>query len=325
MRVNDVLNLDRMEYAMVCKDCGGINDDDASFCTLCGSAAADARKKTLPRSGIWLPASILVIALIALASVGYYKFVLPNGVIAVVNGEEIREQDLKIEMRTALGEGLINPDNSSVNKALEPRLRYDILMRLIRERIMLQEAKKAALTVTNDDVLAAVDRIRKDSGMDDKGFAAFIEQRYGGMAAFENMLKKKLLIEQLILRKIAPGLKSFESIQAAVAKWLHDASTRANVRIALSQQWSGDGCECCNRGVEQAPKAGAKKGDSGAVSAEKKAAASQAGLEYWREKYRDKDVTADVTDFGCHMQIDIVKDGRVLKSLRYQNGKISEM
>ncbi len=267
----------------------------------------------------------MVIAFIALASVGYYKFMLPNGVIAVVNGEEILEQDLKFEMKAALGEGLISQDNLSANKAMEERLRYEILMRLIRERIMLQEADKAAISVTNDDVSAAVDRIRKDFRMDDKKFAAFIEQRYGGMDAFENALRKRLIIEQLVLRKIAPGLKSPESVQAAVAKWLHDASTRANVRIALSQQWSGDGCGCCNRNAGQAPKAGAKKADSGAVSAEKKAAASQAGLEYWRKKYGDEDVNVDATDFGCHVQIDIIKNSRIVKSLSYQNGKISEM
>jgi hypothetical protein len=36
-------------------------------------------------------------------------------------------------------------------------------------------------------------------------------------------------------------------------------------------------------------------------------------------------VTARTTDFGCHIQVDIVKENKVALSLRYQDGAISEM
>jgi D-Tyr-tRNAtyr deacylase len=51
---------------------------------------------------------------------------------------------------------------------------------------------------------------------------------------------------------------------------------------------------------------------------------ADAGLAYWREHYGEGEVTAKVGDFGCHMQVDIIRDGRTVKSLQYQNGKITE-
>jgi len=36
-------------------------------------------------------------------------------------------------------------------------------------------------------------------------------------------------------------------------------------------------------------------------------------------------VETKVTDFGCHVQVDIVANSTITKSLRYQNGTISEM
>lgn len=51
--------------------------------------------------------------------------------------------------------------------------------------------------------------------------------------------------------------------------------------------------------------------DSWAAQAEKEAVA------YYREKYGDANVTARAVNYGCHVQIDILKDGKVVKSLSY--------
>lgn len=40
-------------------------------------------------------------------------------------------------------------------------------------------------------------------------------------------------------------------------------------------------------------------------------------IAYYREKYGDGDVTARTLNYGCHVQIDILKDGKVVKSLSY--------
>jgi len=60
-------------------------------------------------------------------------------------------------------------------------------------------------------------------------------------------------------------------------------------------------------------------------SSPKTAKATEAGLRYWRTKHGTDQVAARVRDFGCHMQIDIVKDEKVIGSLRFQGGVISEL
>jgi hypothetical protein len=54
-------------------------------------------------------------------------------------------------------------------------------------------------------------------------------------------------------------------------------------------------------------------------------AAADAGLRYWHAKHGSDAVTARFTDFGCHVQVDIVKNEKIIGSLRYQDGNISEL
>lgn len=45
--------------------------------------------------------------------------------------------------------------------------------------------------------------------------------------------------------------------------------------------------------------------------------AEAAGLAFYAQKYGDKDVTVKATDYGCHVQADVLKSGKVVKSLGY--------
>jgi hypothetical protein len=47
--------------------------------------------------------------------------------------------------------------------------------------------------------------------------------------------------------------------------------------------------------------------------------AEKAGLQYYKDKYGDADVNAKATDYGCHLQVDISKDGKVVSSLGYNS------
>jgi hypothetical protein len=41
------------------------------------------------------------------------------------------------------------------------------------------------------------------------------------------------------------------------------------------------------------------------------------GLAYYQQKYGPGPYVAKATDYGCHVQVDISKDGKVVKSLSY--------
>lgn len=45
--------------------------------------------------------------------------------------------------------------------------------------------------------------------------------------------------------------------------------------------------------------------------------AESVGLAYYQQKYGPGPVTAKATDYGCHVQVNISKDGKVVKSLGY--------
>ncbi|HEY3375397.1 MAG TPA: hypothetical protein VGK02_10070 [Candidatus Aquicultor sp.] len=48
-------------------------------------------------------------------------------------------------------------------------------------------------------------------------------------------------------------------------------------------------------------------------------------IQWYAKQYGDANVTADVKDYGCHQQINIIKDGKVVKELKYQNGQLTQL
>lgn len=77
-------------------------------------------------------------------------------------------------------------------------------------------------------------------------------------------------------------------------------------------------------GGKDAAAQGARASLSGRLTPEVERSIADAGLAYWREKLGGGEAGARVTDFGCHFQVDIIRDGKAIKSLQYQNGKITE-
>ena len=49
-----------------------------------------------------------------------------------------------------------------------------------------------------------------------------------------------------------------------------------------------------------------------------------AALAYYVDTYGDSDVSAKVNDYGCHQEIEIIKDGNVIMMLGY-NGEVYEL
>jgi hypothetical protein len=49
------------------------------------------------------------------------------------------------------------------------------------------------------------------------------------------------------------------------------------------------------------------------------------GIEYYEKKTQKKGASAKVTDFGCHIQVDIIEEGKVALSLTYRDGEVQEI
>lgn len=143
---------------MECLGCNGMNDDDARFCVQCGNVISTGPKIPLVRSRrVYLFALLLVPVLALVAAVGYYKYFLPDGVAAVVNGEEIRCS----ELNTVMSPALARQESAAGRRLTESetaKLRYETLYRMIADRLAQQKARNAGTGAS----AAAVVRIALD-------------------------------------------------------------------------------------------------------------------------------------------------------------------
>jgi hypothetical protein len=308
---------------MHCGKCNTINDGDAVFCANCGAplnALAEAPRKTWKT--YWY-ALLLVPVLLAAASMGYYKFILPNGVAAVVNGEEITAAELDAEIRSARN-GKVVPEEAL------GRMRYAALSDLITERIACQEARQAGIRVLPEEMDDAIAHTRSAAGLDEKSFETQVNVLYGGRDNFRKGMERRLIIRKFIDEKVTAGVSDPTIAGYRVNQWLQGISSKATVRVSLEEQMQiSSGCACCGgSGTGPAkhgcdPKAGTRGGSKQPAS--QITAARDAAIGYWSKKHGSGPVETKVTDFGCHIQVDIMANNRIAKSLRYQNGTITEM
>lgn len=292
---------------MQCPSCSANNDSDAAFCIECGRPFSMESPISRAKSRkAYLFALALIPVLAAVTWLGYYKFILPEGIVAVVNGEEIKLSELDAAA----------PRSQGMEEAAYRNFRYQTLNALIMERFVIQEARAAGIRVSGEEVSSAVAKARASSGLDNAAFMRQVESQYGNKKFFEGVLERQLLMMKFLWEKIVPRGADPQTAHIAVNTWLQNASGKAAVRIDLSEEISGSGCACCNGGGASA---------QGSLTPEQSKVAREAGLAYWHGKYGPESVAAQVKDYGCHMQIDIVKNNKIVSSLRYQAGKISEM
>lgn len=309
---------------MNCGKCQQTNDADAVFCANCGSSlvAPTERDPVTRRKPYWF-ALLLVPVLLAAAGMGYYKFMLPNGIAAVVNGEDIPLAELDTTLRAVKA-------GRDVSEEELGRMRYAALSDLIAERIAFQEARKAGVRVSPEELTDAIGQTQSAAGLDDKSFEAQMNTLYGGMGSFRKGMERRLIIRKFIYEKLTAGISDPTIAGYRVNQWLQDVSSKATVRVSLEEQMQqSSGCACCSGSGSGAarhgcdPKAGTRAG--GTLTASQITAARDAAIGYWSKEHGDGPVETKVTDFGCHLQVDIVANDTIAKSLRYQNGTITEM
>ncbi|HTP06099.1 MAG TPA: SurA N-terminal domain-containing protein [Nitrospirota bacterium] len=303
-----------------CPDCKQKNDADALFCTACGRPLEVTLQKTAQLQHKAYFIALLFVPVIAIAAgIGYYKFFLPNGVAAVVNGEEIRLSELDAAVARAQGR----------QEVASSQLRYQLLNQLITQRIVIQEARKSGISVSEEEIETFATESRASSGIDEATFNRQVVSQYGSLRAFKDALVRRLLADKFLAVKVVPPGADQPTAQSAIKRWLDDIAGRAAVRIALAEQGEGPGCGCCNTENGQASqRSGIRAHGCAAVNKPSDSdvgKAADAGLRFWHAKYGPESVTTLLTGYGCHIQVDIVKDNKIIGSLRYQDGNITEI
>jgi peptidyl-prolyl cis-trans isomerase C len=80
-------------------------------------------------------------------------------------------------------------------------LKKELVNEMVEEELLLEEARRARLSVAEKELSSEVDLIRKEYG--DESFKAVIEERYDSFAVWEERIKRKLLVKKAIERLTA--------------------------------------------------------------------------------------------------------------------------
>ena len=120
-----------------------------------------------------------------------------NRSVAIVNGRPITYLQYQDVLKRLV------PVNSaeSVEDLLE--IKKDLVNRLIEEELILQEAARLAVTVSDGEVSAEVEGLKDEYG--EESFREAIAERYGTFENWKERIRRKLLIRKTIDRVTALG------------------------------------------------------------------------------------------------------------------------
>ncbi len=247
---------------------------------------------------------------------------------AVINGESITRADLKARVRTiqAIVERQHGKDifAGERGRALLANLNEEVLNGMLEEKLMYQEARKLGVQVTDEQVKERLERITKEVFGSWENFQARLREDGMSKEDLQNNLRSLLTLEELRKAKAQQGADPDVSFSA----WLIQAKQKAELaiydfKVGGMTLPSMGGC-CGPGGPSGGP--GGQPGTVRSIDPKTEKEAQRAGLEaFQKTNPSEKGVTAKVTNYGCHIQVDIRKEGRIVKSYSYQGGKAFEI
>jgi hypothetical protein len=179
---------------------------------------------------------------------------------------------------------------------------------------MLQEAKSAGYTsVPEKEIENQVEAIKKNYNVSEVDLKKMMG---GGIDDLKKELKNEWIISQFVEKALLKGDQT--NAEQVFGLWLTQAKSKAKIETyeklepVLTAKAS-----CCTNGC------GGGRAQPLDPKIEQEARAK--GLEYYEKKTQKKGANARVTNFGCHIQVDIIEDGKVVVSLTYSQGEVQEI
>ncbi len=300
-----------------CFSCGEENEKGNRFCVGCGNLFPERRSRFRIRHLLFGGLSLVLIAGALFFGVRGSE----SKLVGKVNGEGISREEFSRRVDRAkkfyesrYGQGIFEGQAGKENLN---RIKTDILDEMVGEKILLQEAKRAGYTFApHEEIEKQVDLIKQKYRLSE----ADLSKMFGGsMEDLKEELRKGWIISQFVEKNVVKG--DPKNGELLFGQWL--TRTKTNAKIETYEKLepvvqakaaccgTGGGCGGGGRAQPLDPKI------------EKEAKAK--GLEYYEKKTSKKGASAQVTNFGCHIQIDIIQDGKVVASLTYNNGDIQEI
>ena len=299
---------------MSCPSCSQRNEKRARFCIHCGNPLPRRRK-------VWTKKRHILFGGIGLILAGAIGYLLTGGIesklVAKVNGEGMTRKEffkrvdrVKKFYEYRYGQGFFEDETGKENLN---RLKADILDEMTTEKILLQEAKSAGYaSAPEEEIMKHLEMIKKQSGLSEVDFI----KRIGPLEDLKEELRRRWIISQFIEKAVLKG----DQVNGEVlfGQWLVKTKAKAQIETyeKLEPVYTAK-ASCC--------RSGCGGGRAQPLDPKIESNAKTKGLEYYENKTQKKGANARVTDFGCHIQVDIIEDGKVVVSLTYRDGEVQEI
>ncbi len=247
---------------------------------------------------------------------------------AVINGDPIAKSELQGRVR--LIQGIVERQygkevfTGERGRALLASLREEVLNGILEEKLMDQEARKLGIRVTDGQIRERLERIIKEVFGSERNFQQKMKEEGMSQEDLRSNLRTLLVLEELKKAKTPLGANPDISFNAWMVQTKQKAELVIYDRDAGGMTLPSRGGCCGLFGSPPGP--GGPAGGGRTIDPKIEKEAQKAGLEaFQKTNPNENGVTAKVTDYGCHVQVDIEKEGKVVKSYSYQMGRVFEI
>ncbi len=316
-----------------CRHCGKEAGEGEVYCPECRAAFGVRKTKRLWIFSIGF--SILLLFLTGLLlwngkadSWGHFWDSLLGRPAALVNNESISKVELqaRLESHRAMLERRYGPDlfMNERGQAFLENLKAEVLEGMIEERLVFQEARKLGIQIGEERVEEELQQLAREVYGSSENFSQRLQEDGVKKEELKDRIRNFLMVNALKEAKTSEGVNSDVYFHA----WLVQAKQDAKIavydpgnRMPPRSPLFGS---CCGGGKTSGA-CGGRTPAGKPVDPNTEGAAKKAALEAFLKAHpSEKGLTAKVIDYGCHIQVDIQKEGRVVKSYTYQGGKVFE-
>ncbi len=299
----------------LCPSCGEGNERENRFCVHCGCLLQKSEKVRFKKQYLHFGMVILVLIM---GIFFFWRWSFESKLIGRVNGEGISREEfskrvgrLKKAYELRYGKRLFEGKTGKENLN---RLKRDVFEEMVTEKILLQEAKNAGFaSAPQGEIEKQLKIIKEKYALSENDF----KEKMGiSIDDLKEELRKGWIISNFLEKSVFKG--DSQKNELIFAQWFARAKT--NAKIETYEKFEPiytPKASCC--------KTGCGGGSAQPLDPEIERDAKTKALEYYEKKAQKRDVEAKVTNFGCHIQVDIIKDGKVILSLTYNGKEVQEI
>jgi hypothetical protein len=298
----------------ICPSCEGTNEEGSGFCVHCGGSLLTTRRSRFKKQHLLIGG----LSLILIGITFFFWIIAPESkLVGKVNGEGITREEFSRNVdrskqfyENRYGQGIFEGEGGKGNLN---RLKTEILDEMISEKILLQEAKIAGYTSAPEgEIEKRLEALKKQFSLAD----ADLKKMGRDIKDLKVEMEKEWIISQFIQKAVLKG--NLRNPDQIFDQWLAQAKTRAKIETYEKlEPVTTAKASCC--------KSGCGGGRARSLDPKLEQNAKVKGLEYYEKKTQKKGANARVTDFGCHIQVDIIEEGKVALSLTYRDGEVQEI